>query len=245
MQISSNAGLRLYVALDVDSEEKALEIVRECSPFGVGFKIGLQLFALGGPKLVSRIVAEDRPVFLDLKFHDIPNTVASAAVEATKLGVAMFNVHALGGLEMMQRTAEAVVIAADKMSVAKPSLIAVTVLTSSDKSTLCGIGVDSDVDEQVLRLAKLACEASLDGVVASAQEAAIIRAEISNSDFLIVTPGIRPVGATNDDQKRVTRPGSAIAAGASHLVVGRPITTAPDRSAALKQILSEIETALT
>jgi orotidine-5'-phosphate decarboxylase len=243
MQPKDIAKHRLYVALDVDSESAALEIVRECSAYDIGFKIGLQLFAFGGPNLVSKIVEQGKPVFLDLKFHDIPNTVAAAAAEATKLGVEMFNVHAFGGAEMMQRTADILESTAAKAGIDRPKVIAVTVLTSSDDLTLKGIGVDSDVESQVVRLAKLSSESGMDGVVASAREASIIRSAISDPKFLIVTPGIRPQTATNDDQRRVTTPSEAISAGADHIVVGRPITAAPDRKLALEQILKEIEIA--
>lgn len=248
MQPTINASRRVFIALDVDSEPKAIEIVRECSRFGVGFKIGLQLFSLGGPKLASKIVDLGSPVFLDLKFHDIPNTVASAAVEATKLGVAIFNVHASGGGEMMLRTAEAVDNVSARSNIERPKVIAVTVLTSSDRATLKGIGVESEVEPQVIRLARLAAESKMDGVVASAREAKLIRSEIDDPNFLIVTPGIRPANATKcatiDDQKRVTTPGEAISAGATHLVIGRPVIAAADRAHALEQILNEIETAL-
>ena len=248
MQPTRNASHRVFIALDVDSESKAIEIVRECSRFRVGFKIGLQLFTLGGPSLVSKIVDFGNPVFLDLKFHDIPNTVASAAAEATKLGVSIFNVHASGGGEMMLRTAEAVENVSSQLSIERPKVIAVTVLTSSDTATLKGIGVESEVEPQVVRLARLAAESKMDGVVASAREARVIRSEINDPNFLIVTPGIRPTNATkcatNDDQKRVTTPGEAILAGATHLVIGRPVIVAPDRAHVLEQILNEIETAL-
>ena len=245
MQPKDIAKQRLYIALDVDSENVAFDIVRECSEYNVvGFKIGLQLFTVGGPRLVSRIVEQGIPVFLDLKFHDIPNTVAQAAAEATKLGVAMFNVHAFGGAVMMQRTAEIVESTAAKIGTERPKVIAVTVLTSSDDSTLKDVGVDSDVESQVIRLTKLSSECGMDGVVASAREASIIRSAISDPNFLIVTPGIRPQSATNDDQRRVTTPGEAISSGADCIVVGRPITAAPDRKLALEQILKEIETAV-
>jgi orotidine-5'-phosphate decarboxylase len=248
MQPANNASRRVFIALDVDSESKAIEIGRELTQFGVGFKIGLQLFTLGGPTLVSKIVDLGSPVFLDLKFHDIPNTVASAAAEAAKLGVSIFNVHASGGAEMMLRTAEAVDNVSARSNIERPKVIAVTVLTSADSVTLKGIGVESEVEPQVVRLARLAAESGMDGVVASARESKLIRSEIGDRDFLIVTPGIRPASAkdraTIDDQKRVTTPGEAILAGATHLVIGRPVIAAADRAHALKQILNEIETAL-
>jgi orotidine-5'-phosphate decarboxylase len=197
---------------------------------------------------VSKIINFGNPVFLDLKFHDIPNTVASAAVEATKLGVSIFNVHASGGGEMMLRTADAVDNISGQSNIERPKVIAVTVLTSSDSATLKAIGVETEVEPQVVRLARLAAESKMDGVVASAREARLIRSEINDPKFLIVTPGIRrqsaAKSATNDDQKRVTTPSEAISAGATYLVIGRPVIAAADRAHALEQILNEIETAL-
>lgn len=234
------AAERIFIALDVSSPIRAMEIVEECSPFNVGFKIGMQLFTSSGPNFVSTLAAKGVRVFLDLKYHDIPNTVAKAAVEATKLGVWMFNLHAAGGSEMMRRAAGESAEAAEKVGTERPKVIAVTVLTSSDQEMLNEIGIGSNLAEQVIRLAKLTKQSGLDGVVASAHEAGLIRSEIVD-EFLIVTPGIRPSNATNNDQKRVSSPAFAFDAGATHLVIGRPVTGANDRAAELNRILEEIE----
>lgn len=229
---------RLIVALDVPSADEAISIVRELSGEVGAFKIGSQLFTAAGPDLVRRIAAMGERVFLDLKFHDIPNTVAAAAVEAARLGVWMLNVHAAGGREMMESAREAVAAECERSHIPRPLLIAVTVLTSSDDGTLNEAGVAGDVNDQVSRLANLARASGFDGVVASANEAAMIRPAVGN-EFIIVTPGIRPANATIDDQKRVMTFGQAVAAGIDFAVVGRPIIGAADRLAAVREILSE------
>ena len=234
---------KIIVALDVDSAQAAREVVDELKSDVGAFKIGLQLFASEGPAFVREIADKGVRIFLDLKFHDIPNTVAAAGVEAAKLGVWMFNVHALGGTEMMRATAETLAESCDKQKISKPKLIGVSVLTSSDANNLREVGIETDIERQVLRLAKLAADCSLDGVVASPHEAGIIR-ESHPDDFLIVTPGIRPKIATHDDQKRVMTPGSAVAAGSSYVVIGRPIMLAENRLAAVKQICNEVEAAI-
>jgi orotidine-5'-phosphate decarboxylase len=182
-------------------------------------------------------------VFLDLKYHDIPNTVAKAAVEACKLGVRMFNVHALGGLEMMRTTVQEVNAYCTANNLERPIMLAVTILTSSTEETLRQVGIDRPVTEMVPRLAALAQQAGCDGVVASPQEVELIRA-VCGADFHIVTPGVRPAFAALDDQKRVTTPAAAIAAGASHLVIGRPISAAADPRQAVALILEEMADAL-
>ena len=202
------------------------------------FKVGMQLFTAAGPEFVRELTAAGHRVFLDLKFHDIPNTVASAAVEAARLGVWMLNVHAAGGREMMQRTRESVNAACENEHLTPPKLIAVTVLTSSDRTTLAEIGIKREVDEQVAALAHLAESSGLDGVVASPLEVALVRRTVEKPDFLIVTPGIRPISATNDDQRRVMTFAAAVAAGSDYVVVGRPITRADDRIAAVEQMLN-------
>lgn len=226
---------KIIVALDVATAAEARSLVSELAGKVGAFKIGLQLFVAAGPELVREIAAENK-VFLDLKFHDIPNTVANAAVEAAKLGVWMMNVHAIGGREMMSRTVEAVRSTCENNGVEPPLLIAVTVLTSSDDNVLSETGIEGSVDEQVMRLARLTKDAGFDGVVASAREAAIIRQEIGN-DFVIVTPGIRPKDATNDDQRRVMTFNDAIKAGSTYAVIGRPITGHKDRAAAVYDII--------
>ena len=233
---------RLIVALDVETAGEAESIVRELSGSVGAFKIGLQLFTAEGPAFVRRLVDSGAKIFLDLKFHDIPNTVAKASVEAARLGVWMFNLHASGGSEMMRRTIDEVAADCDKRSVIAPKIIAVTVLTSSNNETLNEIGVGASTEDQVLRLASLTKASGMDGVVASALEASAIRQNSNiDSNFLIVTPGIRPLTATNDDQKRVMTPAEAIANGSDYLVIGRPITAAPDRLNAVQDIVAEIE----
>lgn len=227
---------KIIVALDVSTADEAREIIRELSGKVGAFKIGLQLFVAAGPEFVREIAAENK-VFLDLKFHDIPNTVANAAVEAAKLGVWMTNVHAIGGSEMMRATVETVRQSCKENGFEAPLLIAVTVLTSSDYNVLRETGIESSVDEQVVRLAKLTKNAGFDGVVASAREAAMIRSELGD-DFVIVTPGIRAKDATNDDQRRVMTFSDAIKAGSTYAVIGRPITSATDRCNAVANIIS-------
>lgn len=242
LQRSLTARERIIVALDVESSGEAEAIVRELSGSVGAFKIGMQLFTAEGPAFVRRLVDSGAKIFLDLKFHDIPNTVAKASVEAARLGVWMFNVHASGGGEMMRQAGAEVNEDCDKRSVVVPKMIAVTVLTSSDRSTLNEIGVDADTDDQVLRLAALTDRSGMHGVVASAREAKAIRASDEITDgFLLVTPGIRPVSATNDDQKRVMTPADAIANGSDYLVIGRPITAAADMLSAVQGIVAEIE----
>jgi orotidine-5'-phosphate decarboxylase len=230
---------RIIVALDVDSAEKAREISRELAGHVGAFKVGLQLFTLAGPEFVRELTAAGHRVFLDLKFHDIPNTVAKASVEAARLGVWMFNVHAAGGSEMMKRAVDEVnnVCAAERFE--RPLMIAVTVLTSSNADTLHETGFGGKVDEQVIRLARLAESSGMDGVVASPREVTSIRSAVPRTNFLTVTPGIRPENATIDDQKRVTTLRQALAGGSDYAVIGRPITQAADRLAAVEQIVAE------
>jgi len=234
---------RLIVALDVDSGVKARAIVRELDGSVNTFKVVLQLFAAEGPTIVRELVDEGKRIFLDLKFHDIPNTVAKAGLEAARLGVWMFNVHAAGGSEMMRRTVTEVTDFCESSNRAKPLVIGVTVLTSASRAMMTELGIDADLEGQVARLAALAEASGLDGVVASANEIGIIRSAARKPGFLIVTPGIRPDNATNDDQKRVMSPGSAVSAGADHIVVGRPVLEAADRRTAAENILNEIRSA--
>lgn len=231
---------RIIVALDVETAGEARDLVSELSGSVGAFKIGLQLFTAEGPTFVRELAGSGARIFLDLKFHDIPNTVARAAVEAAKLGVWMFNVHTLGGPEMMRTTSDSLREFCDKQGIQKPHLIGVTVLTSSDRSTLQAVGIDGEMNDEVLRLTKLASECGLDGVVASPLETALIREAVPDEKFLLVTPGIRPDFATNNDQKRVTTPSKAVSAGANYLVIGRPITKAADPRASAEQILKEI-----
>jgi orotidine-5'-phosphate decarboxylase len=203
------------------------------------FKIGLQLFTAFGASFVRELVEQEVKVFLDLKFHDIPNTVAKASVEAAKLGVWMFNVHATGGGEMLRKTVEEVREVCDKDNLIQPKIIGVTVLTSSNDETLREVGILNETSAQVLNLAKLVAKYGFDGVVASPHEVSLIRENIDN--LLIVTPGIRPSFATYGDQKRVMTPSEAVAAGSDYLVIGRPILQAKNRVEAVENILAEMK----
>jgi orotidine-5'-phosphate decarboxylase len=240
--IKELARKRLIVALDVQSAHQARELL--CALRGVvgTFKIGSQLFTAAGPEIVREIVRSGERVFLDLKFHDIPSTVALAGVEATRLGVSIFNVHAAGGSEMMRRTAETVADTANAEGLASPSIIAVTVLTSTNAATLSEIGISSSPEEQVGRLSLLAAVSGMDGVVASPREVALVRSVVDKAGFLVVTPGIRPQGTGLDDQKRTMTPAEAIKAGADYLVVGRPITGTKGPAQAAEQIIDEMAT---
>jgi orotidine-5'-phosphate decarboxylase len=230
---------RLIVALDVDTEKKAVELVEKLKNDVRFFKVGFELFSSCGPSIITRIKETDSDIFLDLKFHDIPNTVAKAAASITKLGVYMFNVHALGGYDMMKETADTVKEEAERLKIERPKILAVTVLTSMDKGALEKVGIGHDVKDEVLTLAKLAKKAGLDGVVASAMEAKMIRKELGD-EFLILTPGVRPAGTAAHDQKRIATPKSAISDGASFIVVGRPITEAINPVEAAREIIREI-----
>jgi len=223
---------RLIVALDVPKAEAARALVDRLAGHVGMFKVGSQIFTAAGPDLVHEIVGRGEKVFLDLKFHDIPNTVAGAVASASRLGVSLVDVHGLGGRAMM----EAGVGALPAMGT---RLLAITILTSHDEETLGEIGVNGSMAESVRRLAQLAKEAGTDGVVASPHEVALVR-EACGTDFLIVTPGIRPAGAAMGDQARAATPAAAIAAGADYVVVGRPITEADDPAAAADAIVREI-----
>lgn len=228
---------RLIVALDVASASEARSIAAAVGDTAGIYKIGKQLFTAEGPDLVRELVGSGRRVFLDLKFHDIPNTVAAAVREAAKLGVSMLSVHASGGARMLQEAVSAA--AASRPS---PLVLAVTVLTSLTDEDLQQTGVSGRVLDQVLRLAALAQAQGCGGVVASAQEARELRRELGTG-FAIVTPGVRPVGTAAGDQARVVTPAEALRAGATHIVVGRPITGARDPGAAARAIVEEIEAA--
>jgi orotidine-5'-phosphate decarboxylase len=233
---------QLLIALDVESGERALQLASSLRGAAGGFKIGSRLFTAEGPAIVQALTDRGDRVFLDLKFHDIPNTVATAVAAATSLGVWMVNVHAAGGTRMMQAARDAARERAARDGRPVPLVIAVTVLTSLTGSALAETGVAAPVAEQVARLARLAQAAGLDGVVASPQETQLIR-QRCGGEFTVVTPGVRGGGATpagTDDQERTMSPGDAIAAGASYLVVGRPIIGAPDPRAAAERIGSEI-----
>lgn len=234
-----NAINRLIVALDFNSEEKAVAMAEKLKSDVKFFKIGLELFCACGPKIVERIRETGCDIFLDLKFHDIPNTVARSAAAVTRLSPFMINVHALGGYEMMKRAQEAVTDEAERSDVVKPKVLAVTILTSLDEKALKAAGIEDNMEKEVLKLARLAKEAGLDGVVASPSETKLIRKELG-ADFLIVTPGVRPEWAKANDQKRIATPKSALRDGADYIVVGRPITESKDPAEAAKAILKEI-----
>lgn len=232
---------RLVLALDVDDLKKANELVDKLSDYVGVFKIGSQLFTAEGAKVVNMVNERGGKVFLDLKFHDIPNTVAQAAEVATKLGVYIFNVHTLGGYEMMKTTAEVTAKTSQELGVKKPLILGVTLLTSINQEILeKEIGIKKRLKEQVIHLAKLAKAAGLDGVVASSWEIKEIR-KACGEDFVILTPGIRPAGKSFDDQKRVMTPREAIKLGADFLVIGRPIRNAVNPVEAAKEILREME----
>jgi len=234
---------RLIVALDLDDLEKVKELIRLLAGEVGMFKVGKQLFTHAGPSVVKLIQESGGEVFLDLKFHDIPSTVAKAAVEAARLGAKMFNVHASGSLEMMRRTAKDVQRVCRQETLRRPIMLAVTVLTSLDKSDLKRVGISGGIADQVVRLAVLAEEAGMDGVVASPREVAQIRSACGRR-FIIVSPGIRPQGGRRDDQKRVVTPAEAIRLGVDYIVVGRPITEVRDPLTAVREITSDMERGL-
>ncbi len=237
--MTSEIRQRLIVALDLADPARAKTLAALLAPEVGMFKIGKQLFVNAGPDVVRMIHDLGGEVFLDLKFHDIPNTVAAAAVEAARLGVKLFNVHVSGGREMMRQTAAAVEEVCGKEGMRRPSVLGVTVLTSLDASDLQSMGVQGAVPAQVVRLAGMAQEAGLAGVVCSAQEVRDIRRACGDS-FLLVTPGIRPAGQQAGDQKRVMTPGDAVRAGIDYIVVGRPITGADDPAAAARSVVAEM-----
>jgi orotidine-5'-phosphate decarboxylase len=225
---------KLIVALDVSTAAAAHKIVEAIGDSASTYKVGMQLYTAEGPQLVRDLIASGRRVFLDLKYHDIPNTVAAAVQQAAKLGVSMLTVHASGSRKMLRA-------AVDAAHAVNPALVVlgVTVLTSLDEKDLETIGVPGTMQDEVLRLATLALKNGCQGIVTSAREAPRLRAELGN-DFAVVTPGVRPASAGHADQVRVVTPAEAIAAGASHIVVGRPITEAADPAAEARAILAQI-----
>ena len=230
---------KIIFALDVEHFTEAQRWVNILKDQVGIFKVGKQLFTHAGPKVVDMIRKKNQRVFLDLKFHDIPNTVAKAGEEATKLEVTMFNLHALGGLEMMKKTVEASRNAAKSLGIPKPLVLAVTILTSMDDDVMKEVGIQGPILEEVGRLASLSMKAGVDGVVASPQEIGIIR-ERCGKNFLVVTPGIRLPSEKKDDQRRTLSPQEAISAGADYLVIGRPIKEAKDPIEAVQKIIEDI-----
>jgi len=230
-----NARKRLIVALDVPSANRAQELVNTIGDSAGFFKVGLQLFTAEGPSLVRALTAGNRPVFLDLKLHDIPNTVAAAVKSVGALGASMLTIHASGGPAMLKAAVEAASSLPEP-----PLLLGVTVLTSMDEEEMHFAGVPGSVADQVRRLAKLARECGLGGIVASAKEASLVRQAVGE-EMAIVVPGIRPAGSEKGDQSRVATPADALRAGATHLVVGRPITAAADPKRAADEVVQEME----
>jgi orotidine-5'-phosphate decarboxylase len=228
---------QIIVALDVDSRAEALNLVRRLKGRVGLFKVGSQLFTSEGPEFVREIVREGEKVFLDLKFHDIPNTVTKAVLAAARLGASMLTLHAGGGVKMMSAAANAVKQTCDAAE--RPQLLGVTVLTSLADEDLVQVGVRADAATQVATLAKLAEDAGLDGVVASPSELSLLRSQLGRA-MKIVTPGIRPAGSDVNDQSRIATPAAALQAGADYLVIGRPITASTDPAGSLEKILSEL-----
>jgi orotidine-5'-phosphate decarboxylase len=232
------ARQRLIVALDVPTEDAALSLAGKLEDQCQWFKVGLELYIAAGPAIVEKLASKGHSVFLDLKLHDIPNTVASAVRSAASLGASMLTIHAAGGPAMLAAAREALTGMA-----APPQLLAVTVLTSMDQLQLSAIGVPSAPDKQVALLAQLGLDAGIHGFVCSPHEVAALR-RLTGSDGVLVTPGIRPAGADKGDQQRIATPTTALEQGASYLVIGRPITQAPDPALAAEAILMEIAEAL-
>jgi orotidine-5'-phosphate decarboxylase len=230
---------RIIIALDVQTKEEGIALVSRLKDART-FKVGLELFTAEGPALFRKLKALRKDVFLDLKLHDIPNTVAGAVRSAFRHGVQMMTIHTSGGREMMAKAAEAARAAAEAGRGPKPILLGVTVLTSLKGSDLEEVGLSPDVASQVLRLAGLAKASGLDGVVCSPQEIEVLRKEYGR-DLVIVTPGIRPVWAAAQDQKRIMTPAEAVAKGADYLVIGRPITGAPDPNEAFLKVAAELD----
>jgi orotidine-5'-phosphate decarboxylase len=234
---------RLVVALDVPDRDSALRLIERLGGLVGMYKVGLQLYTAEGPQFVREIVAAGERVFLDLKFHDIPNTVTGATRSAARLGVSIIDVHCLGGFEMIH-AATLGFSDTDIIWITRPAVLAVTVLTSMDQASLNEVGITADVESEVVRLAKLAYDAGLDGVVASPQEISLIRERVAGEPFIILTPGIRPVWSESGDQKRVATPAIAIRDGADFIVIGRAITASPDPRAAAERVIEEINSSL-
>lgn len=232
---SLNNERPIIVALDFDNQNMALNLVDQLDPTQCRLKVGKEMFTHFGPEFVKQLIAKQFDVFLDLKFHDIPNTVAKAVSAAADLGVWMVNVHASGGSRMMKASIDALA----SFGSDRPKLIAVTVLTSMDASDLQELGISHSPEQQVLHLAKLTAQSGLDGVVCSASEASVLKQSFG-SDFKLVTPGIRPAGAKQGDQRRVVTPKQALINGSDYLVIGRPITKAKNPLQALQDINSSL-----
>lgn len=234
-----DADNRLIVAMDVDTMDKVQQLVEALGDSVSYYKVGMELFYSVGSQVITYLRAQGKEIFLDLKLHDIPNTVGQGLSTLTGLGISMLNVHASGGPAMMAKAAEAVKQKAAELGIQRPKLIAVTVLTSIDSDQWKALGYGPSLSEQVVHLAQLAKSSGLDGVVASPQEAEQIR-RACGGEFIIVTPGIRPRGAAINDQSRIATPAGALNSGAHYLVIGRPITAAADPRSAAQAILQEM-----
>ncbi|MDO8344372.1 MAG: orotidine-5'-phosphate decarboxylase [Cellvibrio sp.] len=228
-------GPRIVVAMDFDNADQCLAMAKRLSPLDCRLKVGKELFTACGPKIVEQLMEQGFEIFLDLKFHDIPNTTSKAVKAAAELGVWMVNIHASGGERMMIAAREVLARRTGK----SPLLIAVTVLTSMEAGDLSGVGIECSPEEQVMKLARLTHRCGLDGIVCSAQEAPLMRTQFGN-EFCLVTPGIRLDNSPADDQRRTLTPAAAIAAGSSYLVIGRPITESPDPAATCKTIIQTL-----
>ncbi|MFQ6066994.1 MAG: orotidine-5'-phosphate decarboxylase [bacterium] len=238
MRVKSEVGKKIIVALDVENAEEALSLVQKLDAAEI-FKVGLRLFTAEGPSLLEKIRKQGKMVFLDLKLHDIPSTVAEAVRAGVRHDVAMMTLHASGGKEMMIRAEEAARDEAEKRSLNKPFLLGVTVLTSLRNEDLKELGIREGIEQHVLRLARLVKESGLGGAVCSARELEIIRSELGK-DFTLVVPGIRPALAAAHDQKRIMTPAQALEKGAGYLVIGRPIIKAPSPEEAFSKIVEEL-----
>ena len=233
------ADERIITALDVRTLDEVEALVEQLGDSIIFYKVGMELFYAVGPQVITYLKNKNKRIFLDLKLHDIPNTVAEGLISLMKFGVDIFNVHASGGFTMLSQAAQRIKEAAHAAGVRPPKLIAITVLTSMNETDWRSLGMTMPIAEQVVNLAKLSQRAGLDGVVASPREAAMIR-KACGRDFMIVTPGVRPRGTANNDQSRVAAPAEALRNGASQLVIGRPIYAAPNPKAAADSILAEI-----
>ncbi|NIZ00929.1 orotidine-5'-phosphate decarboxylase [Thalassospira lucentensis] len=230
---------RIFCAIDTTDLDRAIDLASKLSGVIGGAKLGKEFFAAHGPQGVQAVAKVGMPVFLDVKYHDIPNTVAGAIRAVSPMGLKIVNVHAAGGMEMMQRAGDAAREAAAKAGVEAPWVIAVTILTSMDQNDLDDVGLKGPIEDRVVKLAELTQKAGLDGIVCSAQEITPVRAACG-PDFKLITPGIRPAWAASDDQKRIVTPKDAVAMGSDVLVIGRPITKAEDPVDAAKRIVAEL-----
>ena len=237
--MSTRRKSQIIVALDTPQRDRALELVRTLRGQVGLFKVGLELYTSAGPSIVKDLKGLGAEVFLDLKFHDIPNTVARAVVEAARLGAALTDLHLSGGAAMVRRAVDELKAVCDLHRIRRPALLGITVLTSLGTEDLAGMGIARSPEEQVLSLAEMGREAGLDGIVASARELPALRKRFG-PDWILVTPGIRPEGSPADDQVRTLTPREAVEAGADYLVIGRPITGSPDPCAAAREILRSL-----